>query len=188
MKRDAGVTEIVGAVILLALTVAGAAIVMSLFLTPPERAIPTLDYYGCSPDGNTRCIVHQGGATLYSGQYYFNGLDQNQELVPGLVWDVNRDFTLEDRICTYSVGSTDVSFIQLIIIDESGHSLHGTIPTAGLCTSGIAASESIKFGDQCTPSTHPYAGGAAVHFDPITCTWVCNNGSGLPRDDECVWT
>jgi len=187
MKRDTGVTEIVGAVILLALTVAGAAIIMSLFLTPPERAIPTLDYYGCSPDGNTRCIVHQGGATLYSDQYYFNGLDQNQQLVPGVVWDVNRNFTLEDRICTDSAGSADVSFIQLIIIDETGESLHGTVPTDGLCTSGIVESEGIKFYDQCDPSTHPFPGGEATNFDLITCTWVCDDGS-LPRNGRCNWT
>jgi len=78
MKRDAGVSELVGAVILIAITVLGAGVVMSFIWTIPDRAMPVPDYYGCD-NGANRCIVHQGGATLFAGQYYVRGLDSNYQ-------------------------------------------------------------------------------------------------------------
>jgi len=189
MKRDAGVTEVIGAIILIAITVAGAGIVMSMIMTPPDRAMPTLDYYGCNPVGNTKCIVHQGGATLYAGQYYVRGLDLNHEPVPNLLWTFNgapvtgcdelgcrdHNFTLEDRICTDNAA---VSYIQLVIIDETGHSLHGTVNVDGPCISEVSVGGAGSFEEACTAAMVPneYAGVAGVSFNPATCAWRCSDG------------
>ena len=193
MKKDTAISEVIGAVILIAIFVVSAGVVMSVIMTPPERAMPVLDYYGCNPSGDTKCIVHKGGATLYSAQYYLRGLGNDtleRPLVPGLIWSVPgceehgclENFTLEDRICT---DSAEVSFIQLIIIDETGNTLHGTVSMSDRCASGVTGF-SGGFREECDPTTHlnPYPADVEVEFDIITCTWKCIGG-GYPINNSC---
>jgi hypothetical protein len=163
--------------------------------------MPVLDYYGCEKEvesgcsvcggsgssGNmAKCITHQGGATLYEGQYYLRGLDNTyQPVLTPVMWDMDGcegiacsgRFTLESQICT---DNSDVEHIQLLILDETGNALHGTVSTQGVCLNNGVSS----FGIPCTPSTHPkpdvYIGHPAesqVIFNPSICGWMCPGGS-----------
>jgi len=182
MKRDAGVTEVIGAIILIAITVVGAGIVMSLIMTPPDRAMPVLDYYGCNPTGETKCIVHQGGATLYAGQYYLRGLDKNNQdrnaewNIPGCDGQgCQANFTLENRICTDTPG---VEHIQLIIIDETGHSLHGTVLAIGRCIGESAPCAGPDPND-------PRASVVGINWNQATCRYECDDRLP-PNEGTCV--
>jgi hypothetical protein len=143
MKRDTGVAEVIAGIILIFLTVLAAGIVLSVIMETPTPSIPMLEYYGCDLDNTERCLVHTGGETLYNGTYYLRGLDASQQPLSILEWNefLPNDFKMGIPIC---VRSSDISFIQLHIIDGSRHVLHGTVSLDFPCPGEISLPRKLK--------------------------------------------
>ena len=154
MQRDSGIAETVGALILIVIIVVGAGIVLSVVMDKPSPNLPVLDYESCNlinevSGASSLCIRHEGGATLYVGQHYVNGLFEG-EIVPESPFYPSVPFSLGELICLENIDT-----IQLIVIDESGHTLHGTrYPRIGLLCSQIGSPPPSPTGSP-TPSVIP---------------------------------
>lgn len=136
MKRDDGVTEVIGGLMLIAITVAGAVLVLSFLMAGPDVNPPVLDYYGCtdqsSPSPN-KCITHFGGATLLSGTYYIQGFNDAQQPVTD-TYEPDEDFRLGTRFCT---NDHDVEYIGLFVSGQFGEVLHGLVSVGGSCFQNV---------------------------------------------------
>ena len=137
IKRDTGAAEVIAGIILIFITVLAAGIVLSVIMETPTPSIPVLEYYGCTLDNTESCLVHIGGETLYNGTYELRGLNASQQTVYIPEWNelLPNDFKMGVPICVHN---SDISFIQLHIIDRSRHVLHGTVSLDPPCPGDIS--------------------------------------------------
>jgi parallel beta-helix repeat protein len=140
IEHDAGVSEIIGAVLLIALVVAGGTLVgVALFSQPFPTQTPKVNIVIGADESGTVTLVHNGGEALNPGQYqvYLNQTLWNQSYVNNntstpadtTAWSVGNSLTLR---------GSDANLTDNVTVVYSGSSGNVTITSVNAVGTGGA--------------------------------------------------
>ncbi|ACL15496.1 type IV pilin [Methanosphaerula palustris] len=140
IEHDAGVSEIIGAVLLIALVVAGGTLVgVALFSQPLPTQVPKVNIVIGADQNGTVTLVHNGGEALNPGQYLVY-LDQTP-------WPLNKSFVNNNTstpadTTVWSVGNSltlrgsDANLTDNVTVVYSGSSGNVTITSVNAVGTG----------------------------------------------------
>ncbi|EJG06606.1 protein of unknown function DUF1628 [Methanofollis liminatans DSM 4140] len=139
---EQGVSEVIGAILLVSLAVLGVAIVaVALFSQPPPSEVPHVSVVaGTTVDNTTFVLLHEGGDTLAAGNYRIyvdNGsglVDRTDEfaLAGDDIWSIGENLT-------YTGGGTPERVVVSVVDSGGGETVIAEPSGFGAATAGAYA-------------------------------------------------
>lgn len=137
---DSGVSEVIGAVLLVALVVIGGAVVATfVFSGPTPKEVPHLTFAAVKNDTQDTYLTlhHTGGDTLLWGDYrvIVDGVDKTNDITPQVPWSLDGDLKIENVasdpqsvVLTFDDGSGGETVLRKVIIGERSPVTAATTP------------------------------------------------------------
>ncbi len=176
IEHDAAVSEIIGAVLLIALVVAGGVMVgVAIFSQPIPNQVPKVQIVIGADENGTVTLVHNGGEALNPGQYrvYLNQTLWNKSYVNNIsraettAWTVGNSLTLRE---------SDANLTESVTVEYMGSSGNVTITsvrsvkndgTEGAGFGFFSALYEHLFGGETPGRIRPLPVRQVTHYEPV---------------------
>ncbi|WP_440949442.1 right-handed parallel beta-helix repeat-containing protein [Methanosphaerula subterraneus] len=184
IEHDAGVSEIIGAVLLIALVVAGGVMVgVAIFSQPIPNQVPKVQIVIGADENGTVTLVHNGGEALNPGQYrvYLNQTPWSQSFINNTspaettAWTVGNSLTLR---------GSDANLTENVTVEYMGSSGNVTITsvrsakndgTEGAGFGFFSALYEHLFGTGTSEGIVPLPVRQVTHYEPVGAyAWPAN--------------